>query len=546
MHNIEFLKEHAVYQIYPISFCDRNDDGKGDLKGIISKLDYLKDIGIKIIWLSPIYESPMMDFGYDISDYKKINPIFGTMDDFDVLMKEATDRGIKIIMDLVVNHTSDQHTWFKEALKDKNSPYRDYYIFKEGKKDKKGNYTYPNNWTSNFTGSAWEKVEGEEGMYYLHIFTKQQPDLNWHNPKVLEEVESIIKFWMEKGVYGFRCDVISQIYKDSYEDGNTKTDGFSPIGQEHYLATQGNHDILKRIREDVIKPYGGVLIGECGGNITVDDGKKYLDNELDTFFEFDKVDCYKNYFSSKINPNKFKKAIIHWQEHVSWNGNYLENHDQHRVFDRYVYGENELYGAKMLLTLQYTLRGTPFIYMGQEFATHNYPNSLPLNECSDIVTHNVFKLARSYHLPKFLSLKLARKFGRDDERAPLAFNDDEFCGFSNTTPWQRINPLSKKYNVKTQAEEKDSVLNFFKKINKLREENEILNYGDINFINKDEKNILCYIRELNDKKIAVILNLVGKKEKMPEAFKQNKKILISNYSDISSYLRPYEALVFLL
>ena len=215
MHDKNFLKEHAVYQIYPVSFCDSNRDGIGDLRGIISKLDYLYGIGIRTIWLSPIYASPMVDFGYDISDYRKINPLFGTMEDFDALMKETKKRGMKVIMDLVVNHTSDQHEWFQEALKEKDSPYRDYYYFRKGKIDKNGKYTYPNNWTSNFMGPAWESVPGEEGMYYLHIFTKQQPDLNWHSPSVLKEVEDIIRFWMDKGIYGFRCDVISEIYPSS-------------------------------------------------------------------------------------------------------------------------------------------------------------------------------------------------------------------------------------------------------------------------------------------------------------------------------------------
>ena len=550
MNSKEFLKQHAVYQIYPISFCDSNGDGKGDLKGILSKLDYLQDLGIKILWLSPIYVSPMFDMGYDIADYRNINPIFGTMEDFDELLAEVNKRGMKLVMDLVVNHTSDQHPWFQEALKNPQSKYRDYYVFRKGRKDKKGNYTYPNNWTSNFTGPAWEKVPGEEGMYYLHIFSKQQPDLNWHNPAVLKEVEDIMAFWMDKGVYGFRCDVISEIYKESYEDGK-KASPFAPVGVEHYVATQGNHKILQKIQKDVVEPRGGVLIGECGGPITPEDGKKYEENgELDTFFEFDIANINPSLLSMKIPPKKFKEAIIRWQTEVDWNGNYLENHDQHRVFNRYVYGKDELTGAKMLLTLQYTLRGTPFIYQGQEFASHDYPKPLGIEECTDCVTKATYQIARGYHLPKKLSLRLAHRYGREDERAPMAFdNESPDFGFSsnpNAKPWQPYNPLSHKYNAEDALKNPQSVLSYFKKINALREENEVFTYGSISFLESSE-DVLVYTREAKDAKALVVLNLSNKKRKIPESVSsyKDKRLLLGNYYEEFKVLRPYEALVFL-
>lgn len=546
MHDKRFLKEHAVYQIYPISFCDSNGDGIGDLKGIISKLDYLQDIGIRTIWFSPIYASPMADFGYDISDYRKINPLFGTMDDFDTLMEETKNRDMKVIMDLVVNHTSDQHEWFQKALQDKYSPYRDYYYFRKGKKDKKGNYTYPNNWTSNFMGSAWEPVKDEEGMYYLHIFTKQQPDLNWHNPQVLKEVEDIIRFWMDKGVYGFRCDVISEIYKESLEDGSTKKPMSQPIGMEHYLATEGNHRILKKIQKDVISGYGGVLIGECGGNITIEDGRKYLDGELDTFFEFDIANCYRSLLSKRIDMKKFKEVLISWIQGVDWHGNYLENHDQRRVYTRYVDGEYADYGSKMLLVLQYTLRGTPFIYMGQEFGAHNYPKPLALKECKDIVTQNVYQMVKGYHCPDYLADRIAHKYGRDDERAPMVFDGTKTHGFTidGVKPWQKFNPYSDTYNAKTQSEKEDGILSFFKKINQLREQNKVLSYGKIDFSVDDSslKDVLCYTRKDDKKTILVILNLSGRNRRFPSCH-QNQKILLSNYPTRAEKLRPYEALV---
>ena len=549
MNTKQFLKEHAVYQIYPVSFCDGNKDGYGDLKGLISKLDYIEEIGIRTIWLSPIYASPMVDFGYDISDYRSINPLFGTMEDFDRLMEETKKRGIAVIMDLVINHTSDKHEWFQSALKDKDSPYRDYYCFRQGKKDRKGNWTYPNNWTSNFTGSAWEKVEGEEGMYYLHIFTKQQPDLNWHNPQVLKEVEDIITFWMDKGVYGFRCDVISEIYKESFEDGTTKKPISQPIGMEHYLATKGNHDILKKIQKDVIAPRGGVLIGECGGNITIEDGKKFLDDELDTFFEFDIANCYRSFLSYKINPKKFKSILMSWIKEIEWSGNYIENHDLRRVFDRYVYGKYSDYGAKMILLLQFTLRGTPFIYMGQEYGAHNYPHPLKLSECRDIVTQNVYHMAKGYFLPSFLARRLAHKFGRDDERAPMTFDDTSSHGFTSdgVRPWQKFNEYSASYNARTQSSTEDGILSFFKKSNQLRESNDALIYGNIDFSVDDSslKDVLCYKRKKDGHEIFVVLNLSNKKRRFPQSFDKRKgKLLLSNYDDVTDRLRPYEALAF--
>ena len=541
-----FLREHAVYQIYPISFADGNGDGKGDLKGVISKLDYLENLGIKIIWLSPIYVSPMFDFGYDIEDYYNINPIFGTMEDFDLLMEETKKRGIRVVMDLVVNHTSDHHKWFKEALSNPESPYRDYYVFKKGKKDEKGRELPPNNWQSCFTGSAWEKVEGEDNMYYLHLFTKYQPDLNWHNEKVLEEVEKIICFWMDKGVYGFRCDVISEIYKESYEDGKKRKLG-DPVGSEHYVATQGNHDILKRIRKDVIEPRGGVLIGECGGGITPEDGIKYLQDELDTFFQFDTQLCYKNGLSSKISMKKFKKILIEWQTKVDYNGNYFENHDQHRSTNKYVHGKHTDIGAKMLLTMLFTLRGVPFIYMGQEVGARDYPKGLPLEECSDCVTHSVYKLARDkFHAPKAFSMMMARKNGRDDARAPMAFDQSEGHGFSalGVKPWQRYNPYSETYNYEAEKDDPHSIVNYFKKVNQLREGNQILIDGKIDFLDTDDK-ILNYVRVLNHEGYMVILNLTDKKVKYPYGFERiEKEHVLANYDDEAKFLRPYEARVY--
>lgn len=535
------LKEHAVYQIYPMSFCDGNGDGKGDLKGIISKLDYLKDLGIHLVWLSPIYESPMVDMGYDISDYYKINPIFGTMEDFELLIEEAKKRDIRIIMDLVVNHTSDQHQWFQEALKNPNSKYRNYYYFREGKgKDKKD---YPNNWTSNFTGPAWDSVPGEPGMYYLHIFSKQQPDLNWHNPEVLKEVEDIIAFWMDKGVYGFRCDVISEIYKTSLEDGKKKGI-ITPVGSEHYIDQPGNHEILKKIRKDVVEPRGGILIGECYG-VTSKNANKFLDQELDTLFEFDIALLNTRFNQNHVDPKKFKRCIIRWQRDFDWNGNYLENHDQHRSVGRYVYGKDEKQGSKMLLSLIYTLRGTPFIYMGQEFGTKDYAPKLKYDQLHDCSAYLIHDIAKKYCIPSFIYMQIIHHFARDDCRAPMAFDGSEGHGFSmpGVKPWQIYNPRSKEINAESQREDEDSILNYFKKINKLREKEPILSYGTIQFLASDD-DVLWYERTYEGRTITILLNLSNKKRSLRNIDLEKKNILLTNYKNKSKLLRPYEAVIY--
>lgn len=535
-NNPNFIKEHAIYQIYPISFCDSNNDGYGDINGIISKLDYIKDLGIRIIWLSPIYKSPMVDMGYDVEDYYSINPFFGTMDDFDNLIKEANKRDIKIIMDLVVNHTSSNCMWFKKALEDKNSKYRDYYIFKEGKDGK-----YPNNWESNFTGTAWEKVKNEDNTYYLHLFTKEQPDLNFRCEDVIKEVESIIAFWMDKGVYGFRCDVISAIYKESYENGIKRKLG-TPIGLEHYIATKGNHEILKRIKENVVSPRGGILLGECF-NINIDQANEYLKNgELDTFYQ-NEIAFQNQLFNIRVKPYKFKKVLIKRQENVSWNGNLLENHDQHRVASKYIKGKYVDQGEKMLLTLIFTLKGTPMIYMGEEVGAKDYLNKLKFEERSDIVSKNVFKIVKKYHLPNFIAKKIASNMGRDDERAPMAFNLDKNYGFSSSDKTrQKINEASKKYNKEAQINDKNSIYNYFIKLNNIYESNEILKKGEIKFLDKKNKNVLVYKRYLNDLEVTIVLNLSNKKRKYKNTFKDE---YFSNYSlNNEKYLKPYESRIY--
>lgn len=539
----DILRSHAVYQIYPISFCDSNKDGKGDLKGIISKLDYLQKIGIHLLWLSPIYESPMADMGYDISDYRKINPMFGTMEDFDTLLAEAKKRDIRIIMDLVVNHTSNQHRWFKEALADPNSKYRDYYYFRKGKEGK-----LPNNWMSTFQGPAWEKVNGEDDTYYLHIFTKEQPDLNWHSEDLIKDVESILSFWLDKGVFGFRCDVISGIYKESLEDGK-KTKHGQNQGSEHYIATPGCHKILQRLRKEVIDPHHGILIGECMGATLENIPPFIATKELDTFFSFDHVNLGSSSLKELCDVKKFKKIVMDWQTKVENNGVYLENHDQHRSVNKLIEPGYEKAGSKMLLTMIYTLKGMPFIYQGQELGAMNYPAGyFTMEETNDVVVRNVYKMMMGLHVPEGYAKKFALKCGRDDARAPMAFNGSKGYGFSDpsVTPWQKYNPLCSSLNVEDEEKDPDSTLSYFEKINPLRENNPVLCFGDIQFL-KTKGKLMAYTRTYNGKSILVLLNLSKKQMKLKRSIKEYGRLtpLIDNYSSLptADILRPYEARV---
>ena len=536
------LKENGVYQIYPISFKDSNTDGKGDLKGIISKLDYLQSIGVKIIWLSPIYVSPMIDMGYDVADYKNINPIFGTMEDFDNLISETKKRDMKVVMDLVVNHTSSEHYWFKEALANPNSKYRKYYYFRKGK-----NGGYPNNWTSTFTGPAWEKVEGEDDMYYLHLFSKYQPDLDFHSEELIQEVESILKFWFDKGIYGFRCDVISCFYKNSLEDGKVVSRK-QPVGLEHYVGVDKNLEIIQRFRKNVVDKYNGILIGEFS-SATTSNVPRYVDSgALDTFFSFDHVDMIQtSLFKNHVNPKVLKKALVNWQENVNNNGVYFENHDQNRVNDKYIKKGYYNVGSKMMLTLVYTLKGIPFIYQGQELGSFNYPKGFyKFKETNDVCATMIYDSLKKLIPFKLLRKKFAMHISRDPERAPMAFDSSPTYGFtsSGVKPWQKFNPRAKDANVLDEEKDPNSVLNYYKKLVAIRKNSKTLCYGDIKFI-KTYDDVLLYTRSYNGDTILVQANLSHKKRDISKdiASFKIKNNIISNYSDSNKKLRPYEIIV---
>lgn len=552
--NKTWWKEAVIYQIYPRSFMDSDNDGIGDLQGIISKLDYIKDLGIDVIWLSPIYKSPNADNGYDISDYRDIMEDFGNMKDFDELLEKAHKIGLKIVMDLVVNHSSDEHKWFIESRKSLDNPYRDYYIWRKGK----GENIPPNNWGSCFSGSAWEYDEKTD-MYYLHLFAKKQPDLNWENEKVRKEVFDMMKWWCDKGVDGFRMDVISMISKvEGLPDGPIKGNNLYGDFTPYSVHGPKVHEYLKEMNKEVLSKYDLITVGETPG-VTYEDALKYAgenSNELNMVFTFEHVDIGNG--DNKWNTNRvplveFKKVLSRWQTKLhnkAWNSIYIENHDQPRCVSRFG-DDSEEYrniSAKMLATCMYLLQGTPYIYQGQELGMINYPFT-KIEEFRDVENINAYReLVLESKLRQADELIACFRYkSRDNARTPMQWDDTENAGFTKAKPWIAVNPSYKTINVKNEEKDPDSVLNFYKKLIKFRKENETIIYGAYELLLPDDKNIFAYIRSNNNNKILVICNF--SKDKLvfdlPKEFLSGK-ILISNYNkttleDFKS-LDAYEAI----
>lgn len=552
MAKTRWYKDAVIYQIYPRSFCDSNGDGIGDIRGIISKLDYLKDLGVTCVWLSPCYKSPNADNGYDISDYRDIMDEFGTLDDWQEMIDGMHSRGIRLVMDLVVNHTSDEHEWFKQSRSSKDNPYRDYYIWKKGKgKDGK---TPPNNWTSRFTGSAWEYDE-TTGEFYLHLFHKKQPDLNWDNPKVRQEVADICNYWFDKGVDGFRCDVITYISKDSaFKDGK-----FNPAvcGDEHFVVGPHYHEYIRELNEKSFSKYDTMTVGEAQG-ITIDNAFECVDesrNELDCVFTFEhqtSVDSFLTTVPKPFSLVKWKEVFSNWQAlpETCWNSLYIENHDYSRCLPRYGKLEYREKVAKMLAISINFLRGTPYIYQGQEIGMTNFDDLKP-EEYKDVVSLQVFDIAKKIPPIKPIVRWGLNKKARDHARAPMQWNGKENAGFTDGTPWMSVNPNYTEINVEEALNDKDSIWYFYQKINHLRIGNEIIKNGTYKQYFPKDKNIWVYERALGNKKYVVIASYTDKEAvfTLPEElFYKTCKTVIHNYDrEIylkSMKLKPYEAVVF--
>ncbi len=534
-------KQKAIYQIYPRSFCDSNNDGIGDIPGIISKLDYLKELGVGGIWLSPVYRSPNDDMGYDISDYYDINPEYGTLEDMKRLFAEAKKRDLRIIMDLVINHTSDEHPWFIESKKP-DSPYHDYYIWREGKKKKNGKELPPNNWQSMFTGSAWEKCL-ENGLYYLHLFTRKQVDLNYHNPKVIEEVKKIMRFWLDLGASGFRCDVINMIYKESFADGKPAV---YKRGEEHFLSKPGCHKILKEFHDEVFAPYHAYTVGETA-DVDLANAKTFTQGELSTVFPFEHTEA--DYWLLPLwkrpyNPQRMIDALVKWQENVNWNTLFFENHDQPRSLSRF--GDVGTYrkeSAKMLATVLLTLRGTPYIFEGQEIGMTNVPFQ-NLGQLRDVSSVNVYNLLRKVKIPKKLAWRWVMNFTRDHARTPVQWDASPNGGFSKVAPWLMSNPNFSTINVEKEQKESDSIWHYYQALLDLKAQYPSFQEGSFRNLPLGKK-VLAFERSIKDETMTVVVNM----DKKPHRIKTlpQGKVILSNYSSGKTRnpksLRPYEAMI---
>jgi oligo-1,6-glucosidase len=547
-------KESVVYQIYPRSFCDSNGDGIGDLNGITGKLDYLKELGIDVIWLSPVYKSPNDDNGYDISDYQAIMDEFGTMEDFDRMLATAHEKGIKIMMDLVVNHTSDEHKWFIESRKSTDNPYRDYYIWRPAKEDG----SLPNNWGSCFSGPAWE-YDKTTDMYFLHLFSKKQPDLNWDNPAVRQDVFDMMNWWLKKGVDGFRMDVISLISKEpGLPDKEPGINGYATFN----VSANGPHvhEYLQEMRQKALNNADTITVGECSG-VTLEEAKKYArsdEKELNMVFQFEHMDVDSDekagkWTTRKMDLRNLKKILTRWQkglQDIAWNSLYWENHDQPRSVSRFGNDSDEYreISAKMLATCIHMMQGTPYVYQGEELGMTNCPFNT-LDNFRDLESINAFhELTEQGKMTEEDMMAAIGYKGRDNARTPMQWDDSAYAGFSTANPWIMVNPNYTKINARDQVNREDSVFKYYQKLIKLRHESELIVYGTYDLILDDDKDIYAYIRTLGDEKLIVYCNFSEntREVELPEEF-TNGKVLISNYIDAKVNhkitLRPYEAIV---
>ncbi|WP_077624505.1 glycoside hydrolase family 13 protein [Sediminibacillus massiliensis] len=556
----DWWKESVVYQIYPRSFNDSNGDGIGDIKGITEKLDHLQDLGIDVIWLSPVYQSPNDDNGYDISDYEDIMEEFGTMEDFDEMLEEAHNRDIKIMMDLVVNHTSDEHRWFLKSRSSKDNPYRDYYIWKPGIDGKP-----PTNWGAAFGGSTWEYDENTD-EYYLHLFSRKQPDLNWENPRLRREVYDMMNRWLDKGVDGFRMDVVNFLSKDQrYPDGEKMGTGYGN-GAPYYMNGPRIHEFLQEMNKKVLSNYDTITVGEMPG-VDVEEAKLYTGkgrNELNMVFHFEHVDIGNGEFGKWSNQpwklTKLKTIFSRWQEGLEsdgWNSLYWSNHDQPRAISRFG-NDNEQYrvvSGKMLATCLHLLKGTPYIYQGEEIGMTNVAFQ-SIDHYRDIESLNAYRdLTAGELLTPEDMMKGIHARSRDNGRTPVQWSASEHAGFTSGEPWIAVNPNYEQVNAEIVKNNPDSIFYYYKKLIKLRKDNPIIVHGKYELILEDDEQIYAYTRTLGEEKLLVICSF----SEEPAAFKlpkgvgfSEKELMIANYQvdsnePIDSFkLRPYEARVYKL
>ena len=557
MSKTQWYRNASVYQVYPFSFKDSDNDGWGDIPGIISKLDYIKDLGVDAIWFSPLYRSPDYDYGYDVADYCAIDEKFGTMEDFDELLKQCHQRNLKVIMDMVINHTSIEHPWFKEAVSSPDSPFRDYYIIRKGKYEK-GKLIPPCNWESTFTGSAWEQI-GDSDEFYLHLFCKEQADLNWENPEVRKEIISILNFWLEKGVDGFRFDVFNMFSKIMPVQDDFNKDSFQK-GAPFYVDGPRMHEYLKELNEKALSHYDTFTVGESF-HPSRENAKAYVkqDNqELDSIFNFAHLDsdniAGKKFFRKPFDLKQFKRGLLDPQienYYDGWNTLVLENHDNPRCVNRFgIPTEKYRYeAATMLAAVTFMGWGTPFIYMGQEagLANCDFRN---IDEMKDPVSHFVYDLMRSYGMPAKLAFSFIKYGARDHARVPMAWDDSVNGGFNEgCEPWQCVNPNYQEINIKKDLESEHSVYRFYQNLLKIRKENETVLNGTVQEYYKNSSRIIAYARTWYTGKVFVTGNFSAHSTSITlPSWLDEAKVLINNYDSIEQKgrkvrLKPYQAIV---
>lgn len=545
--NKQWWKEAVAYQVYPRSFNDSNNDGIGDLPGVIEKLDYLKDLGIDVIWLSPMYKSPNDDNGYDISDYTDIMDEFGTMDDFNLLLDSIHRRGMKLILDLVVNHTSDEHPWFIESKSSKDNPKRDWYIWQEPKSDG----TEPNNWESIFNGSTWEYDE-TTGEYYFHLFSKKQPDLNWDNEEVRHAIFEMMNWWFEKGIDGFRVDAITHI-KKSFQAGDLPV----PEGKTYAPAFDvdmnqpGIQSWLQEMKDKSLSQYDIMTVGEANG-VNPNNAVEWVGEEEGKFnmiFQFEHLGLW-NTGDSKFDVKAYKAVLNRWQkqlENIGWNALFIENHDQPRRVSTWGDDQNYWYESATSHAVVYFLQqGTPFIYQGQEIGMTNYPFE-SVETFNDVAVVNEYNIVKSQNGDVSALLEKHKMENRDNSRTPMQWSNQTNGGFSEHRPWFPVNPNYKKINVANQQQDPNSILNFYKSLIVLKKSDDIYTYGTFDLVDKNNEQVFAYTRTLSNKQVLIVANLTNQtaKLKYDESINQNN-ILLHNYKDKSiniNAIKPFEAFV---
>jgi alpha-glucosidase len=546
MQSKQWWKEAVAYQVYPRSFNDSNDDGIGDLRGVINKLDYLQDLGIDVIWLSPMYKSPNDDNGYDISDYQDIMDEFGTMEVFDELLTSIHERGMKLILDLVVNHTSDEHPWFIESRSSKDSAKRDWYIWKDPKPDG----SEPTNWESIFNGSTWE-YDSKTDQYYFHLFSKKQPDLNWENPKVRAAIISMMNWWFDKGIDGFRVDAITHI-KKSFEYGDLPADNNEQYVPAFDVAMNqpGIHDWLQELKENSLSKYDIMTVGEANG-VTPDDADLWVgeqEGKFNMIFQFEHLGLW-NTGDVKFDVLSYKQVLNRWQQRLAnngWNALFIENHDQPRRVSTWGDDQQFWYESATSHAIVYFLQqGTPFIYQGQEIGMTNYPFE-NIETFNDVAVVNEYNIVKEQGGDVNALLNKHKMENRDNSRTPMQWSDEPFAGFSTVEPWFPVNPNYKNINVAEQQKDKHSILTFYKDLIKLKKSDDLYTYGNFELVDADNPKVFAYTRTLNNKSALIVGNLSNDTSALNlDITFDDSKIKLHNYNSAIdlNHLKPYEAFV---